>query len=118
MRGATKVQESTMTNRNVNSADELDRFVLAKVESGRYENASELSARRSAPWSAREKGYEARVAVLPTAIDAGNASGFDDHYPLTQLRKTLKLSKPKLFSLPDPESAHAARTTPAGRRGL
>jgi len=28
--------------RNVNLTEELDRFVLAKVESGRYENASEV----------------------------------------------------------------------------
>jgi antitoxin ParD1/3/4 len=32
-----------MPTRNVNLTDELDRFVLTKVESGRYENASEVS---------------------------------------------------------------------------
>ena len=31
-----------MPTRNVNLTDELDHFVLAKVESGRYENASEV----------------------------------------------------------------------------
>ncbi len=31
-----------MPTRNVNLTDELDRFVLTKVESGRYENASEV----------------------------------------------------------------------------
>ena len=31
-----------MPTRNVNLTDELDRFVLEKVESGRYENASEV----------------------------------------------------------------------------
>ena len=31
-----------MPTRNVNLTEELDRFVLAKVESGRYENASEV----------------------------------------------------------------------------
>jgi hypothetical protein len=31
-----------MPTRNVNLTDELDSFVLAKVESGRYENASEV----------------------------------------------------------------------------
>jgi len=31
-----------MPTRNVNLTDELDHFVLSKVESGRYENASEV----------------------------------------------------------------------------
>ncbi|MGH9609280.1 MAG: type II toxin-antitoxin system ParD family antitoxin, partial [Bryobacteraceae bacterium] len=31
-----------MPTRNVNLTDELDRFVISKVESGRYENASEV----------------------------------------------------------------------------
>ena len=31
-----------MPTRNVNLTDELDHFVLQKVESGRYENASEV----------------------------------------------------------------------------
>jgi hypothetical protein len=33
---------TAMPTRNVNLTDELDRFVLTKVESGRYENASEV----------------------------------------------------------------------------
>ena len=31
-----------MPTRNVNLSEELDRFLLTKVESGRYENASEV----------------------------------------------------------------------------
>jgi antitoxin ParD1/3/4 len=31
-----------MPTRNVNLTDELDRFVSEKIESGRYENASEV----------------------------------------------------------------------------
>lgn len=31
-----------MPTRNVNLTEELDRFVLGKVETGRYENASEV----------------------------------------------------------------------------
>jgi putative addiction module CopG family antidote len=33
---------ATMPTRNVNSTEAFDRFVRAKVESGRYENASEV----------------------------------------------------------------------------
>ena len=31
-----------MPTRNVNLTEELDRFIVAKVKSGRYENASEV----------------------------------------------------------------------------
>jgi hypothetical protein len=40
-----------MPTRNVNLTDELDRFVLKKVESRRYENASEV-VRRAADFGA------------------------------------------------------------------
>ena len=46
-------RSSTVPTRDVKLTDELDRFVLARVESGRYENASEVVRARSAPWSAR-----------------------------------------------------------------
>jgi antitoxin ParD1/3/4 len=36
------IGEATLPTRNVNLTDELDRFVASNVESGRYENASEV----------------------------------------------------------------------------
>ena len=49
----TVKERSTVPTRNVNLTDELDRFVLGKVESGRYENAVRWSAPPYAPWRAR-----------------------------------------------------------------
>src|ERR1700732_3027252 len=51
-------KEPIMPTRNVNLTNELDRFVLEKVESGRYENASEVvrAARRAWGGEEREKG--------------------------------------------------------------
>ena len=44
-----------MPTRNVNlTKKELDHFVLAKVESGRYENASEVVRERCGFWSAKK----------------------------------------------------------------
>jgi putative addiction module CopG family antidote len=40
-----------MPTRNVNLTDELDRFVAAKVKTGRYENASEVIRSLSALWN-------------------------------------------------------------------
>ncbi len=38
-----------MPTRNVNLTPELDRFVLSRVESGRFENASEVVRTASGP---------------------------------------------------------------------
>ena len=61
-----------MPARNVNLTDELDRFVLAKIASGRYENASE---------------------VVRAAIDEGDASGVAPGNPFERVRASLELAK-------------------------
>jgi antitoxin ParD1/3/4 len=75
-----------MPTRNVNLTDELDRFVLKKVESGRYENASEVvrAARRSSEREERE--YDAKLAALRAAIDEGDASGVAEGDPFARIR--------------------------------
>jgi antitoxin ParD1/3/4 len=64
-----------MPTRNVNLTDELDRFVLKKVKSGRYENASEVVRAALRNLEREEQQYEAKLAALRTAIDEGDASG-------------------------------------------
>jgi antitoxin ParD1/3/4 len=80
-----------MPTRNVNLTDELDRFVLAKVESGRYENASEVVRAALRILEREEQEYEVRLAALRAAIDEGDASGLAEGNPFTRVRKTLKL---------------------------
>jgi len=58
-----------MPTRNVNLTDELEGFVLAKVKSGRYENASEVVRAALRVLEDQEREYEAKLAVLRTAID-------------------------------------------------
>ena len=84
-----------MPTRNVNLTDELDRFVLEKGESGRYENASEgvRAARRTLDREERE--YEAKLATQRAAIDEGDASGVAKGNPLARVRKSLKLASAK-----------------------
>jgi len=74
-----------MPTRNVNLTDELDRLVLARIESGRYENASEVVRTALRSLESEEQEYETKVAALRTAIDEG--------HPFTRVRATLKLSK-------------------------
>ena len=61
-----------MPTRNVNLTEELDRFVLKKVKTGRYENASEVVRAALRTLEREEQEYEAKLAVLRAAIDEGD----------------------------------------------
>lgn len=80
-----------MPTRNVNLTDELERFVLQKVESGRYENASEVVRAALRTLEREERQDEAKLAALRAAIDEGDASGIAEGNVFDRVRKTLKL---------------------------
>lgn len=80
-----------MPTRNVNLTDELDHFVLAKVQSGRYENASEVVRAALRTLERNEQQYEAKLAALRAAIDEGDASGIAKGKVFERVRKKLKL---------------------------
>lgn len=85
-----------MPTRNVNLTNELDRFVLSKVESGRYENASEVVRAALRILEREEQQFEAKLAALRTAIDEGDASGIAEGNPFQRVRQKLQLSKKNL----------------------
>jgi antitoxin ParD1/3/4 len=80
-----------MPTRNVNLTNELDRFVLSKVKSGRYENASEVIRAALRTLERDEQEYEAKLTALRAAIDEGDASGVSRGNSFARVRKTLKL---------------------------
>ena len=80
-----------MPTRNVNLTDQLDRFVLAKVESGRYENASEVVRAALRTLEREEQQYEVKLAGLRAAIDQGDASGIAEGDPFARVREALHL---------------------------
>jgi antitoxin ParD1/3/4 len=82
-----------MPTRNVNLTDALDSFVLAKVESGRYENASEVVRAALRTLEREERRFEAKLAALRKAIDEGDESGVAEGSSFDRLRRTRKLSK-------------------------
>lgn len=85
-----------MPTRNVNLTDELDRFVLKKVKSGRYENASEVVRAALRTLEREEQQDEAKLVALRSAIDEGDASGLAEGDVFTRVRKTFNLpSKPR-----------------------
>jgi antitoxin ParD1/3/4 len=82
-----------MPTRNVNLTEELDSFVVAKVESGRYENASEFIRAALRTLEREEKEYEAKLTTLRAAIDEGDSSRIATGNPFARVRQKLKLSK-------------------------
>ena len=79
-----------MPTRNVNLTEELDRFVLTKVRSGRYENASEVVRAALRMLEREEEQYELR-----SAIDEGDASGLAEGDVFAHVRQTLNLPAPR-----------------------
>jgi antitoxin ParD1/3/4 len=84
-----------MPTRNVNLTDELDSFVLTKVKSGRYENASEVVRAALRTLEREELQDEAKLAALRAAIDQGDASGVAEDGVFARVRKTLSLTSPR-----------------------
>jgi len=64
-----------MPTRNVNLTEEMDRFISAKIESGRYESASEVVRAALRTLEREELEFEAKLDALRAAIDEGDASG-------------------------------------------
>ena len=84
-----------MPTRNVNLTDELDRFVSSKIESGRYENASEVVRAALRTLERDEQQHEAKLAALRAAIDEGDTSGRAKGDSFERVRRVLKISKKK-----------------------
>jgi antitoxin ParD1/3/4 len=83
-----------MPTRNVNLTDELDRFVTKKIESGRYENASEVIRAALRTLERKEREFETKLAALRAAIKEGDASGVARRGVFSRVRKALNIPKP------------------------
>jgi len=84
-----------MPTRNVNLTDELDSFVLEKIESGRYDNASEVVRAALRTLEREERQFEAKLAALRPAIDEGDASGVAKGSSFARVRQMLQRSRKK-----------------------
>ena len=84
-----------MPTRNVNLTDELDSFVLEKIESGRYDNASEVVRAALRTLEREERQIEAKLAALRPAIDEGDASGVAKGSSFARVRQMLQRSRKK-----------------------
>jgi antitoxin ParD1/3/4 len=80
-----------MPTRNVNLTPELDRYILTRLESGRFENASEVVRAALRTMEREERLYEAKLEALRAAIDEGDASGVAEGDVFAQVRQALHL---------------------------
>ncbi|WP_158944559.1 type II toxin-antitoxin system ParD family antitoxin [Granulicella sp. S190] len=80
-----------MPTRNVNLTQELDSFITAKIENGRYENASEVVRAALRNLEREEKEYDAKLAALNKALDEGDASGVAEGDVFADVRRRLSL---------------------------
>jgi antitoxin ParD1/3/4 len=81
-----------MPTRNVNLTQKLDSFVLARVESGRFENASEVVRAALRTLEREERVFEAKLSALRAAIDEGDAGGIAEGDVFQQVRESLHLA--------------------------
>jgi antitoxin ParD1/3/4 len=65
--------------------------VAAKIESGRYENASEVVRAALRTLEREEQTHEAKLAALRAAIDEDDASGIAKADVFKRVRAKLKL---------------------------
>jgi antitoxin ParD1/3/4 len=82
-----------MPTRNVNLTDEMDRFVASRIESGRYESASEVVRAALRTLEREELEHEAKVAALRCAIQEGEASGIAEDGVFERLRRKAAAAK-------------------------
>ena len=84
-----------MPTRNVDLTDQLERFVLTKVESGRLENASEVVRAALRSLEREDQRYEAKLSSLRAAIAMGDASGTVPGNSFARVRKQLSIPAAK-----------------------
>ena len=80
-----------MPTRNISLTPELDSFIAAKIQNGRYENASEVVRAALRTLEREEQRYEAKLAALRNAIDEGDASGIVEGNVFERVREKLNL---------------------------
>jgi antitoxin ParD1/3/4 len=82
-----------MPTRNVSLTTELDRFVETEIQSGRFENASEVIRAGLRSLEREEQQEYAKITALRVAIQAGLDSGVVEGDAFARVRDKLKLEK-------------------------
>jgi antitoxin ParD1/3/4 len=90
-RGYAVVRESrAMPTRNINLTPQMDKFVDARIRSGKYANASEVLRAGLRALEQSERENHARLEALRTALEAGEASGIADGDVVGEVRDRIR----------------------------
>ena len=81
-----------MPTRKVSLTDELDGFLQTRVDSGRYEDASEVVRAALRTLEREERAFDAKLEALQRAIDEGDQSGIAEGAVFAEVRSVLGLS--------------------------
>lgn len=79
-----------MPTRNINLTPQLDRFVDARIRSGKYANASEVLRAGLRALEQSEREDQARLETLRGALEAGEASGIADGDVVAEVRERIR----------------------------
>ena len=74
-----------MPTRNVHLTAELDCFFAANIESGRYENASEVVRAGLRALEERDLDLQRKLTSLRSALEEGEQSGIADNFMMDTL---------------------------------
>lgn len=80
-----------MPNHTVQLTDELERFVRQNVDSGRFENPSEVVHAALTNFVREDEEHQAKLSALRGAIDEGDASGIAEGNVFERVRASLRL---------------------------
>jgi antitoxin ParD1/3/4 len=78
---------------NISLTDDVYRFVIDKVESGRYQNASDVIPAALQTLAREEQQHDSTMAALQTAMDEGDQSGIAEDDVFGRVRQLLTPSK-------------------------
>ncbi|MEP7353005.1 MAG: type II toxin-antitoxin system ParD family antitoxin [Acidobacteriota bacterium] len=78
-----------MPTRNVTLTEELEHFITEKVNSGRYEDASDVVRVALRTLKREDTDDESKLTDLRSSIDEGDASGVADGDVFARVRNTL-----------------------------
>jgi antitoxin ParD1/3/4 len=83
-------ENDAMPTRNINLTPQMDKFVDARIRSGRYANASEVLRAGLRALEQSERENQARLEALRAALAAGEASGVAEGDVVGEVRDRIR----------------------------
>lgn len=79
-----------MPTRNINLTAQMDKFVDAKIRSGKFANASEVLRAGLRALERTEQEDQLKLRALRAALEAGEASGIAEGDVMSEIRERIR----------------------------